>query len=268
MAINISGPSASLMDAQSATLKSSQQLASGQRINSAADDAAGLIISTGMTSQLNGFAAAASNTVAAMSYTEMASGSLQTLTDNIGRMRELTVQAGNGILNDSDRNAIQQEINQLSEQNQSLLQDSNFNGQSLFSGNSSFSFQVGSNAGDTIQVSGSDLQSQLSDAGLFAVDVSNPAAAANSLASLDQGLDMIGSQQTDLGALNNRLQSTSNRLAQDYENTAAANSRIADADMAKAASDYTAGQIRDHIQIAVQAQANSDRSMVLNLLAQ
>ncbi|MCY0964583.1 flagellin [Parathalassolituus penaei] len=263
---SLSASYSSYSGASASTQASAQQLSSGQRISSAAGDAAGMAIGSRMSAQLSGMDMAARNSMDGVSMVQTASGALDTLTSNMSRMRELAVQAGNGTLNDSDRAAIQSEINQLNEQNSSLLEDANYNGQALFQNSQPMQLQTGPNAGDTTELATGDLLQTLKDSGVFSLDVSSSDAASMSLSTLDLALSQVGERQSGLGALSNRLDSNLDNLAERRLNTAAAQSRIMDTDIAKAASEWSSSQIKDQMQLAMQAQANAHAGDMLQLL--
>ena len=243
-----------------------QQISSGSRINSAADDAAGLAISTAMSNQLRGDQVGVRNTLEGISYVQTASGALSQVTDNLQRLRELAVQSANGSLNSSDRDALQQEVAQLTDSTRTILRDADFNGQVLFSDDKSLNFQTGANAGEQISVPVSNLLEQFDNQGFAGLDVRTQQSASDSLSVIDNSLQQVGSRQAELGAVANRFGASINRSQSSIENTAAARSRISDADLAKAVSELTLGQIRSQVQTAVQAQANVQGKQVLSLL--
>lgn len=236
-----------------------QQLASGSRINSAADDAAGLAISNKLNAQIRGMEQAVRNTNDGISMLQVAGSSLSQGTDIVQRMRELTLQSANGTLNEKDRATIDKEYDQLLEQLDSIQQGTSFNGRKLFGEEAdSINLQVGENAGEQLGVS---LQS-------FNIDGLKGAGSSTKerLAALDETLDGINSTQADIGALSNRLQSTANSLNNNIVSTTEANSRIADTDYAKAISERSAQQIREQVQIALLGQANAQPKQVLRIL--
>jgi len=240
----------------------SEQISSGRRINSAADDAAGLSISTRMYAEVAGSRMAVRNAADGISFTQTASGALESVAANVSRIRELAVQAGNGILSDSDRSAIQSEINALNEENRFIVDNSSFNGQPLFTQNSTLSFQVGDDAGEVINVS----TTQLTDIASAAGDVSTPQAASALIENSDADLQMLSSSLADLGASANRFEATIERLSGSIADTAQAVSRISDTDMAAVSSQRVSEQIKEQAQIAIQAQANASAPDILKLL--
>lgn len=265
-----SGVASSLINRNNSAQPSQQQIASGRRINSAADDAAGLAIATRLSSQINGNQQAQQNAVNAQSFIQTESGALEGINAGIQRLQELAVQQGNGILNDSDRRALASEAQQITEQIRQTTEQSQFNGQDIFQSGSGeqadvFEFQVGENAGDILSLSPNTLADELNQtlSGLdFASDESS--GLLNDLVGL-QG--QITERQTELGAVSNRLDSTLNNLTQSNENSQAARSRIEDADLATSVSELIKGQIQQQAKIATQLQANASAENVLRLLS-
>lgn len=243
-----------------------QRVSSGQRINSAADDAAGLAIATRFSKEIDGLAVAARNASDGISLVQVADGALKSVTSNIERIRELALRSANATLTDQDRQALSAEANQLQEENQSILEKSSFNGVQLLNGNNEFNFQVGPNAGDQLNVPGNNLADSLASLGLNEIDISTQAGASQALSVLDDASEQINSQRSDFGATANRLEKTIDNLDTTRVNEAEARSRIQDADLAKELTEISAGLIRDQVGIAVQAQANSQRGFVLQLL--
>ena len=270
----ITGPALNPQKNSSQQTQLAQQLSSGKRINGAADDAAGLAISTGLNSQARGEQVAMRNAGDGISYTQVASGALSRVSDNLQRMRELAVQAGNGALADSDRAALQKEVTALGDSNQQILKDTSFNGQTLFSSDKTLTFQVGADAGEQIDVTAANLLQQLDEQGAYGLDeqgaygldVSTQQGAAAALSVVDESLSTVSSRQSELGAVANRFTAGIERSKVSAENSAAAQSRISDTDFAQATSERAAAQIREQAQIAVQAQANGEAKNILRLL--
>lgn len=268
MTISINGPSVGgIQQTKNDTNVNFNRISSGQRINNAADDAAGLAISNRMAAQLGGLNTSIRNASDGVSLIQVESGALSSITQNLQRVRELSLQAANGTLNDSDRRALQQEADQLLEASRNTLETSNFNGVKLLNSDQSQQFQVGPNVADTISVGGSNIAAALDAEGLFSVDLSTQSGAASAVGVLDSSQELINERNAELGAVANRFDSAIEALQETRINTAEAKSRIADADIAKEASELTANQIRNQVQIAVQAQANGNRGLILQLLS-
>lgn len=246
-----------------------ERLASAQRINSAKDDAAGLSISTRFNSESRGLSVAIRNSGDAISRLQTEEGALGSIQEDVQRIRELELQAGNGILTDADRDALQSEISQRQANIQQTIEQANFNGQPLFTeqgGEQTQSFQTGPGAGDTTEVSGFDAQQAFTDAGLDLADDQSFQVDNLSLDQLDAALGSLVSRQADLGAFSNRIESNIDRLSVTRENVEQADSRIADTDFAKATSEKVRADILSEVGISVQAQANEDKKSVLSLL--
>ena len=232
-----------------------ERLASGQRINSAADGAAAQQIIDGLTSSVEGNRQAIANAFDGISLAQVAEGGLSGITDSVQRIRELSVQAGNGLLSDADRAAIQAEVSQLQEGIVDTINSTEFAGQSLLSSDSEINFLVGANAGQTIGVQTQDF-----------VDLSTADGAQNALAEADVAQDILGSAQAELGATQNQFATAASNLSTADVNTSAALSRIQDLDFAQATAESAALGVQTEAALAIQAQANQQEGQVLALL--
>ncbi|WP_342618998.1 flagellin [Rhodoferax sp. GW822-FHT02A01] len=253
---------------------SMQRLSSGLRINSAKDDAAGLAIATRMDAQYRGINVAIRNANDGISLAQTAEGGLQTLTDMVQRMRELTVQASNGTNQTGDLSALNQEYTQLATEIARTVSSVQFNGQSLLDTTAQYDFQVGANSGQTISIAASsmavatgDLSGVMANSGAASALVTS-AAAANSgnLSALDAALTAINNVRANLGAVQSRFTNTINFLQSAAENQAAAKGRIMDADFAAETSNLSRAQILQQAGTAMIAQANQLPQGVLALL--
>jgi flagellin len=243
-----------------------ERLSSGSKINNAGDDAAGLAISERMSTKIDGFSAAIRNSGDAISSIQVAGGALESLNNNIGRIQELALQSANGTLNDTDRQAINAEAEQLLEASNKILESTNFNGKPLLSSDADLSIQLES-AGSTITVKGKDLASEFESLGFADIDLSTQAGASSAINILKDASEVTIERSSELGASSNRIESSIENLAISSNNTAEARSRIADTDFAKETAELAASQIRDQVQISIQAQANSNRDDILKLLS-
>lgn len=244
-----------------------ERLASGRRINRGADDAAGLAISEVLGAQVRGLNQATRNTQDAVSLIQTAEGGLNQTASALQRMRELTVQAGNGTLNSQQRGAIQAEISELQSTVDRIANTTQFNGQSLLNGSTpSVQVQTGANAGDVTRIDLPDATSAALGVGAGQVDVSTPATANASLANIDQAIGELSSARASLGAQENALQNViaSNNVG--AENQASAQSRIRDLDYARGVAEETRNQILSQLGTAMLAHANVSRQSVLRLL--
>jgi flagellin len=244
-----------------------ERLASGRRINRAADDAAGLGISELLAAQVRGLSQASRNAQDAISLIQTAEGGLSQTSEALQRVRELTVQAGNGTLSAEQRGAIQAEISELQGTIDRVANTTEFNGRPLLDGSAgSIAVQSGANAGDVTQVDLPDATAAALGVGAGQVDVSTAAAANASLANVDQAIDRASTARADLGAGESALRSAvaSNDVA--AENQLSAQSRIRDLDYAAGVADQARGQILSQFGVAVLAHANLSRQAVLELL--
>src|SRR3569832_2178178 len=226
--------------------KSMQRLSSGLRINSAADDAAGLAISQKLTAQINGVDQAGRNVQDSISLVQTAEGSLNEVHSMLQRVRELAVQYSNGTLSTSDKNAITSEVAQLTAEIERTGQTAQFNNLSLLNSAATISFQVGANDGEVISVSTVSLGSAVGTIDLTSSTV---------LADIDTAIDAVSAQRATFGAVQNRLEHTYNNLQTYEENLSASNSRILDVDMASEMVNFTKNQILQQAGTSMLAQA-------------
>ena len=267
-----------LSKTQVALRKAFAELSSGKRVNSAADDAAGLAISQQLISQFRGDNRAITNASDGIGLVQTADDALGQLQNNTQRIRELAVQSANGTLTDNDRQQLQQEVDQLTQANSAIVQNTSFNGTSAFTGGAQVTLQIGANNSPNAQltIGTPDLTAAPANGGLNTfnasltatgvIDISSQSAAQNTLTALDSDQQTLTSARGTLGATSNRLDAAISNLQVTAENTAAANSRIVDADYAASASNLIRQQILAQAGIATQAQANVAPSLALSLL--
>jgi flagellin len=248
--------------------KSLEKLSSGFRINRAADDAAGLSISEGLRSQVGGLKVAVRNAQDGVSVAQTAEGALTEVTSMLQRMRDLTVQAGNTGSNGGQTgdavSSIQDEITSLSTAINDIATRTQFNGTKLLDGTTAtLTFQVGANAGETQDVTLSDMTA--ATLGVDGVDVTASDTATN-LTAIDDALKSVTTFRGQLGAAQNTFEHTINNLNVAVENLSASESRIRDTDMASEMVDFTRSQILSQAGTAMLAQANQSSQGVLKLL--
>jgi flagellin len=245
-----------------------QRLSSGFRINSAADDAAGLQISNRLTSQIQGLDQAIRNANDGISLAQVAEGAMDEITGALQRIRVLSVQSQNGINSSSDRLALQKEVSALKAEISRIATTTQFGGVKLLDGKYSSTFLVGANAGQTISVNISRTGGGFgsSGLGLANLSVSSLAGASRALASIDSAISIIDSKRADLGAIQNRFQSTIRNLSNIVENVSAARSRIKDTDFAKETAELTRSQILQQASTTILAQSNQRPQSALSLL--
>lgn len=253
------------------------KLSSGERINKAGDDASGLAVSEKMRSQIRGLNQASRNIGDAISFVQVAEGYLAETTDVLQRIRELSVQASNGVYSDEDRMQIAVEVSQLVAEVDRIASSAQFNGMSLLTGRFSkesdtiMQFQVGANADQNIHAYiGTMTSFALGLKGIQGEDnqisISSPDEANVTIATLDEALKNVNKQRADLGAYQNRMEMAQKGINVAAENTQAAESRIRDADAAQSVVEYTKQQVLSQASVAMLSQANSQSQNVLALL--
>jgi len=268
-----------------------EKLSSGLRINKAGDDASGLAVSEKMRSQVSGLNQSMRNTQDAVSFLQTTEGYLDETTTILQRMRELSVQAGNGIYSDQDRMLINVEMSQLIGEVDRIAGQAQFNGMNLLTGRfqapasttsattgsasqanqtAGLFFHIGPNMDQRVQVFVGNMSSVA--LGLNTVDnqkqisASTADGANRSIGVIDKALQTVIKQRTDLGAYQNRFEKLYKGLYVAYENTQAAESRVRDTDMAQEMSDFVKNQILAQASVSMLAQANLKPQLVLRLL--
>lgn len=258
-----------------------EKLSSGQRINNASDDAAGLAISEKLRAQIRGLNQASKNTENAVSFIQVTSGYLQETTDILQRIRELAVQSSNGLYSSDDRLQIQVEVSQLVAEVDRIASSAQFNGLNMLTGRyadneagEKMTFQVGANVDQSISVNiaaatagalGLKGEDQTGGIGNL-VSVEDVESSNMTLATIDNALKIVNSQRANLGAIQNRMETAAKGIAIAAENLTSAESIIRDEDMASAMVEYTRNQILQNSSIAMISQANSQSQNVLSLL--
>jgi flagellin len=251
--------------------KSFQRLSSGFRINSAADDAAGLQISSRLTSQINGLNQGISNANDGISLAQVAEGAMDEITTALQRIRTLAVQSQNGINNSADRSALQKEVTALIAEISRVATTTQFGGTTLLQGGFSAKFLVGANANQNISVNLSSNSLGGSGFGASAlsvstVNISTVAGASSALTAIDNAIKSIDGERADLGAIQNRFQSTIRNLSNIVENVSGARSRIRDTDFARETAELTRSQILQQASTTILSQANQRPQAALSLL--
>jgi len=250
--------------------KSLEKLSSGLRINTAADDAAGLAISQKMLGQVRGLDQAQRNAQDGISMLQTAEGGLSETQNILQRMRELAVQGANDTLTAADRQNIKDELDQLSGEIDRISKGTDFNTISLLGGGtiatSGITFQIGANAGNTVNISISTANTSALTVGTGALSVDTAANASTTISNIDTALATISTSRGKIGAYINRLQHTINNLSIQGENINAAKSRIQDLDMAKEVVHMSKAQILSQSATSMLAQANQSSQGVLSLL--
>jgi len=252
---------------QSALTTSFNRISSGYRINSAADDAAGLAISESMKAQIRSYVIAERNANDAVSMSQTAEGALGEMHDVLGRMRELAMQSSNGTMSGTDRDNIQQEYSALQSELSRIKESTKFNGVALLSATAApVTFQVGltADSNDQLQVDFGELN--LTDLMGSNVSGSDALAAQASLGTIDGAIQNISSQRAQLGAAMNRLTVVTQNIQTMRLNLSSANSRIRDTDVAEEMAQLSRTQILSQAGVSVLSQANQLPQLALNLL--
>jgi flagellin len=248
-----------LVSTEDALAQSMQRLSSGYRINSAADDAAGMAISERLQAQISGLDQAQRNIQDGVSLVQTAEGSLTQVHAMLQRIRDLAVQYQNGTLSTTDQAAIQSEVNQLSSEIERIGSSAQFNGISLLSSTSTITFQVGANNGDTIAVTMISLGSTVNTA-------SFSLASTTGISQIDAAINAVSAADATFGAVENRLQYTLSNASTYEENLTSSESRIRDVDMASEMVNFTKLQILQQAGTSMLSQANQLPQSVLTLL--
>jgi flagellin len=242
--------------------QSMQRLSSGYRINTAADDAAGLAISEKLRGQISGLAQANRNAQDAVSLVQTAEGQLNEVHSMLQRVRELAVQYKNGTLSTQDQMAIQSEINQLASEIERIGSSAQFNGIPLLNGQVTITFQVGANDGEDISITTATLFGSAVTTAAFDLSVTNSA----DISEIDDAINSISAMRAQYGAVQNRLEHVINNLSIYEQNLTASESQIRDVDMASEMANFTKLQVLQQAGTSMLAQANQEPQSILKLL--
>jgi flagellin len=263
-----------------------ERLSTGKRINGAKDDAAGLAIATTMTSQIKGMSQGVRNANDGISLAQTAEGALNEVTNMLQRVRELAVQAKSATYQESDREAMQSEVGNLTAQISDVLTNTKFNGNAVFAvkdaapdadgaDDLTFSIQTGANTSDTVDIvskafDGSKMfgsgNAAYDASATQALDVSDTGKASTTIDNVDDALANVNSTRATLGAGQNRLESAVNNLNDNITNLSDARSRIQDTDYSAETTQMAKAQILSQASTAMIAQANQSQQNVLSLL--
>ncbi len=243
-----------------------QRLSSGFRINSAKDDAAGLVISNKLSAQIVSLNVGIRNANDGISLAQTAEGAMQEVTNLLLRARELSMAASSGQNDSAARSALNEEFSAIKTEITRIGSDTEFGGTTLLSGTVTFSIQVGADSGQTISVTGIVLATTLSTFLASSNTISDAATAMSSLAIIDTSLSSVDTARGDLGAQQNRLSSTVANLQNVVENVSASRSRIRDTDFAAETANLAKNQILQQAGLSILAQANASNQSILSLL--
>ncbi len=250
--------------------KSLEKLGSGSRITRAGDDAAGLAISENLIAQVRGMRQAKRNAQDGISLVQVSEGGLNEISNMMIRLRELSIQAASDTIGDTERKFVDREFQSLKEEIDRISNGTEYNGTPLLNGEAGIlEIQVGTRNNpmiDRVVFNGEHANATLASLKLGGESVATKLGAQSSLSVIDEALVRVNSIRADLGAVQNRLQSTINNLAISDENLSAANSRIRDVDVAEETSELTRNNILLQAGTSVLAQANMASKMALKLL--
>jgi flagellin len=250
--------------------KTLEQLSSGQRINRAGDDAAGLAISENLKAQIRGLKQAERNANDGISLVQIAEGGLTEISNILIRLRELGVQAASDTIGPTERKFLNVEFEQLTQEVDRIANSTEFNRVQLLNGTGAvFDIQIGTRndpISDRLTFDASSADVNIAALGLNLASVSDKISAQNSLGGIDQAIISVSGIRADFGALQNRLQSTVNNIEVSVENLSAANSRVRDADIAATTAELTKNNILMQAGTSVLSQANQSSSSALNLI--
>jgi flagellin len=256
------------------SLKTSlQRLSSGKRVNSAADDPAGMAIAQTMTLQVNGNNQGIRNANDGISMAQTAEGALGQIQNNLQTIRQIAVQAANGTVSDTNRSQLQTEVDQLTQEISRIVQTTNFNGTMLLSGGASITFQVGASgmADNQVVASGLDLTTGMNSyatslSATGTINITTSAGASGVLSALDSDINTISNDRSQLGAVQNRFQAVVANMANYVQNLQDSRSRIEDTDFASETANLTSNQILQQAGTAILGQANQVPQAALSLL--
>ncbi len=250
--------------------KSLEKLSSGQRINRAGDDAAGLAISENLKAQIKGLGQAERNAEDGVSLVQIAEGALGEVSNILIRLRELSVQAASDTIGGTERKFLNVEFEQLTSEVDRIANSTEFNRVPLLNGTGAvFDIQIGTRndpISDRLTFDASSADVNVAALGLNLASVSDKISAQNSLTSIDQAIISVSGIRADFGALQNRLQSTVNNIQVSIENLASANSRVRDTDVAAETAELTKQNILMQAGTSVLSQANSSTNSALSLI--
>ncbi len=250
--------------------KTLQKLSSGQRINRAGDDAAGLAISENLKAQIKGLGQAQRNAEDGISLVQIAEGALTEVSNILIRLRELSVQAASDTIGSTERKFLNVEFEQLTQEVDRIANSTEFNRVPLLNGTGAvFDIQIGTRNSpitDRLTFDASSADVNVAALGLNLASVADKISAQNSLSAIDQAIVSVSGIRADFGALQNRLQSTINNIQVSVENLSAANSRVRDADIAAETAEMTKNNILVQAGTSVLSQANSYTKNALQLI--
>ncbi len=253
---------------QQRNTKAMKALSSGSRINSAADDAAGLAISEKLKADIRGMGMARQNAENAVSFIQVGEGGLNEVNNILVRLRELGIQSASDTIGDEERGFLNMEAQHLMEEVDRIAETTKFGQKSLLNGSQEeleFQVGIGSDENSTIRFK-MDADATSSSLGVSGLDFADKSGARDALDSIDEALVKVGGMRANFGAIQNRMDSAVRNIDVQKESLSTANSRIRDADIAHETAELTSSQILQQASIGMLAQANSAPSAALRLL--
>ena len=253
---------------QTRNTKAMKALSSGSRINSAADDAAGLAISEKLRADIRGMGMARQNAENAVSFIQVGEGGLNEVNNILVRLRELGIQSASDTIGDEERGFLDMEAQHLMEEVDRIAETTKFGQKNLLNGSQDeleFQVGIGSDENSTIRFK-MDADATSSSLGVSGLDFSDKSGARDALDSIDEALVKVGGMRANFGAIQNRMDSAVRNIDVQKESLSTANSRIRDADIAHETAELTSSQILQQASIGMLAQANSAPSAALRLL--
>lgn len=268
---NLAAISASraLQNSSNEQAKSLQRLATGSRITSAGDDAAGLSIGENLKAQVRSLAQAERNANDGISFVQVAEGGLNEIGNMLIRLRELAIQAASDTIGDKERGFIDKEVQSLKEEVDRIADVTTYNGTPLLNGEAGrdLNFQVGARKEDQIHFQPDHFKAKAGHLGIEGLDYTSADGARSSLDTIDEAISTVTGARAELGANQNKLQSAVRNLGVQKENLESARSRITDTDVALETSNLVKGNILQQAGVSVLSQANMIPSTALKLIA-
>lgn len=260
-------PSSRWIDSASSRLQlSTQRLSTLRRINSAADDAAGLSISERFLSQMNGERIAHQGAMDGLSLAETADGALGQVSSNLQRMRELALQSRNGTLNDSDRASLNAEYQQLGQEVNRVIGSTSFNGQKILSSEAGTrQINTGAGSNDTLDLTTPDLRNDSDLADVTGGSISTSGGSGDMIDAIDKAMESIGQHRAQLGAAQNRLQAAADTSDLRFESSARAYDRLVSADVPSTSSSWQQAQVQQYAAIAMLRHNQTTMQQLLSL---
>jgi len=265
----------SLNDIKAKNSETMKKISSGRKINKAADDASGLAITNKFNSQIRGYNVAIAEAQNTISMTQVAEGAMQSVQEDLQRIRELAVQAASDVYTDDDRRAMQYEVDQLVDQIRMTATNTEFNTKKLLDGSlstSDVSVPIGANSGQTMKINiGSMMPQDLKIAGGSdnqgrVIDLMSSVGASNAIKIVDDALNKVSSERGSIGAIQKGLESSIEGMKTSSENLMAADSAMGDTDIAEAAMEMSMQKILEEANYAMLAHQIKNNNLVLKLL--